>query len=353
MFPGFTVLLLGSGMVIAEVPGGTTALSETTAVPVPSSTVTIQSTPLASATTAVAPVALGATTLAPSAKPPVPARAPTPLGRKPKIATTAKAAPAKPKPKPKGPPPVPFEDLHKRATIVIMPSAYAAHVHKSTGENLEVFLAWYIGTLYTEQGLFIAPLFSLFIGADAKWAFLAEKKYRPAVATGYYGGMGLPFTGGAVQATSLAEKEVRQTFMHNVYGVMSKRFGSFTVSGGTMYGFKKAFPRFLPMLRNSKFSDPKKPNQPSEMLVTAFGGLDLEFKGKHIIKIEVITVPQERMDRPWLIQSRVEAFLGFDIAYLKDRFGYEVMGYYLLPFIRWPNKKRLEKERERLRLWKR
>ena len=260
--------------------------------------------------------------------------------------TRGASVPKAPK-KPKGPPPVPFSELHKRAVLIMMPTGYAAHVHKTTGENLEVFLAWYIGTFYNEEGLFIAPIFSLLIGADAKWSFISEKKYRPAVAIGYYGGLAVPFTGGAVQASSVASDKIEQTFIHNGFASMSKRVGFVTATGGAMYGIKKPFALFLPMLRNSSYAI--EGNPASEAIWTAFGGLDVVIKKMHI-KLEVITLPDEKENRPWLIQSHIDAFLGFDIGYTRDRLGYQVVGYYLLPFMRWPSRKRMEKERDRMRL---
>lgn len=265
------------------------------------------------------------------------------------------AVPAKPAPPPPKPAiVVPYEELHKHASIVIMPSAFSAHYKGPTGENAEIFLAWYIGTLYNEKGLFIAPIFSLFVGADLKWAFLGEKTIRPAFALGYYGGLGQPFTGGAVKASALAGKQaLKQTFVHDAYLVTGKHFGPVAVNAGALYGFKKAFPLFIPMLRNGSYSTTANP--PSDTIWTAFGGLDISLREQHI-KVEVITLPLkptdlapgEVYDRPWLIQTHVDAFLGFDLAYLKDRIGYEVIGYYLLPFYRWPDKKRLEKEAEKM-----
>ena len=211
-----------------------------------------------------------------------------------------------------------------------------------------MFLAWYIGTLYNERGLFIAPIFSLYVGADAKWALISERGYRPAFAFGYYGGLGVPFTGGAARTTAIAKQksQMKQAFMHNAYGAISKRSGPFTASLGGMYGIKKAFPLFIPMLRNSSYTT--KSNPASDTVITAFGGLDFAWRGRHF-KLEVITLPAEREARPWLVQTHIDNFMGFDIAYLKDRVGYQVVGYYLLPFIRWPDKKRLVKEQEKLR----
>jgi len=266
------------------------------------------------------------------------------------LTATVTGTPGGIKPKPGGPPPkpaivVPYEELHKHASLVIMPSAFSAHYSGPTGENAEVFLAWYIGTLYNEKGLFIAPIFSLFVGADLKWAIIGEKDIRPAFAFGYYGGLAQPFTGGAVKASSLAgQQAIKQSFVHDAYLVMGKHFGPVSFDVGAMRGFKRAFPQFIPMLRNTSYTTTANPASPS--LWTAFGGMDLALKEQHI-KIEVITLPEETVNRPWLIESHVDSFLGFDLAYLKDRIGYEVIGYYLLPFYRWPDKKRLEKEAEK------
>ena len=242
---------------------------------------------------------------------------------------------------------VPFEDLHKRAQLVMMPTGYSAHTKGRTGENAEVFLAWYIGTLWNESGLSIARLFSLYIGADGKWSFLEEKGIRPAAAIGYYGGLLVPYTGGTVRASAMAgqQKDVtKQVFVHNFYMALSKSFGPLAFTGGGMYGVKKGFPRVFPMLR-----DPATitvPNPPPEDLWTAFGGFDLSFKDQHF-KVEVITPPLDKVYRPVLVQTHIDAFMGFDVAYLQDRFGWEVIGYYILPFIRWPDKNALVKEVEK------
>ncbi len=254
-----------------------------------------------------------------------------------------------------------FEELHDRASLVMMPSAYAAHVGRETGENARAILAWYIGTLYNEEGLFIAPIFSLFAGVDAKWSFIRERRTWPATALGYYGGLTMPFTGGAIR-TSMAlkasstegeqEDQLKQAWLNNLYGVMSKRFGRFAFSWGGIYGLKKALPRIYPMLRNSSYSTT--PNPASDLKWTAFGGVDFSWRKGHI-KLEVVTLPEtiepayddDAAVRPWLIQSHIDGFLGFDLGYLRDRIGYEVIGYYMLPLMRWPNKKRLEKEVER------
>ncbi len=276
-------------------------------------------------------------------------------------ATTGEGAPAPKDEKPKEDPrTIRFEELHKRTRLAIMPTAYAAHIHRETGENLRIFLAWYIGTIYNEEGLFIAPIFSLLVGVDAKWAFIEEKRGRPGMAMGYLGGYTMPFTGGSIRSSMAlntpegGESGLDQAFIHNFYGVLSKRFGPVAFSAGAMYGLKDCFARVYPMLRNSSYSTV--PNPVSELRWTAFTGVDVTFRKKHI-NIEVITMPEEILPaydrdvvvRPWLIQSRVDAFLGFDLAYLRDRVGYEIVGYYVLPFARWPNKKRLDKEVERAR----
>lgn len=238
---------------------------------------------------------------------------------------------------------VPFDELHSRASLVLVPTAYAAHVEHGTGENLEVFLAWYIGTLYNEKGLFIAPIFSLLVGADAKWALLEDRGGTPGFAIGYYGGLGVPFTGGQTTASSAVQQ--KQALMHDGYGVLSKRIGPVALTAGGMYGIKKALPLFFPMLRNTSYN--LQPNPPSLEPVTAFAGADLTIKRRHF-KLEVLTVPkQPAIDRPILVNAHGDDLFGVDFAYLHDRFGYEIMGYYELPFFRWPDKKRLTKEVER------
>lgn len=300
-----------------------------------SSTVSVESAELSTT--------VSATSAAPAPSPlrtraPVTATALKPSG---KVSSTTQAE------KPKGPPDVPFSELHRKAVGIMMPTAYAAHVHRETGENLEVFLSWYIGTFYNEQGLFIAPIFSLLIGADAKWAFLAEKTYRPACAIGYYGGLAIPFTGGAVQAKSLATEQIEQTFIHNASLAISKRFGPVTANVGALYGITdKGFCRFFPMLRNSSYTTESATSYDEP--ITAFASVDIGILKRHI-KVEVVALPQEE-EMPWLVQSRIDAFLGFDLGYTRDRIGYQVVGYYLLPFARWPSKKRMEKERDRMRL---
>jgi len=243
-------------------------------------------------------------------------------------------------------PPVPYEALHRRASLVMMPTAYAAHMKGPTGENAEVFLLWYIGTLYDERGLWIAPISTLFIGADLKWSFLSEKGGRPAAALGYLGGLEVPFTGGVIKVSGLAaQQQIKQSFVHDAYMVLSHQFGPLAVTGGAMYGFKKGFPVILPMLRNPNFST--KANPAPIVPWTAFGGIDLALGERHI-KVEVLTLPEVTVDRPWLVNTYLGGILGFDFAYLKDRIGYEVLGYYQLPFYRWPDQKRLEKERDRM-----
>lgn len=354
-------LVMAGGLAVAQEPlGGVPAVSSTIAlISPPAASATSMTVPAVHrATTMTAPVVhSGTTMIAPAA-----VQSATTIVSGTSVSSTVPAEAAETAPvvtgpattgdkeKPEREEPTLFDELHKRAMLVMMPTGYAAHVHKETGENLEVFMAWYIGTFYTEQGLLIAPLFSLYIGIDAKWSFLAEKKYRPAVAVGYYGGLGLPFSGGAVRGSNLAQKDLRQTFMNNFSGALSKRFGPVRFTGGALYGLKKAFPQLLPMLRNTAFSF-NKANPVSETVITAYGGFDVTFKSRHF-KFEVITLPQEKENRPWLFQSRIDGFLGFDMAYLKDRFGYEIIGYYLMPFFRWPNKKRLDKEQERLLLKK-
>jgi hypothetical protein len=229
----------------------------------------------------------------------------------------------------------------------MMPTGYSAHALGNTGENAEVFLAWYIGTLWNESGLSIARLFSLYIGADGKFSFIDEKKWGFASALGYYGGLLIPYTGGTVKASALAgqqKESTKQVFVHDFYLALSKSFGPVAFTGGSMYGVKKAFPRAFPMLR-----DPATitvPNPPPESLWTVFGGADLAIGEAHF-KVEVITPPFDEVYRPVLVQTHVDAFMGFDIAYLQDRFGWEVIGYYILPFVRWPDKNALVKEVEK------
>lgn len=272
--------------------------------------------------------------------PAVPARLQAGPAGKPGFTRTAAAGPAKP--------PVPYEELHRRASLVMCPTAYAAHFKGPTGENAEVFLLWYIGTLYDQRGLSIAPISTLFIGADLKWAFLSERGGRPAAAIGYLGGLEVPFTGGVVRVSTLANQTpIRQAFVHDVYAVLSRNLGPIAVSGGALYGIKKAFPVILPMLRNPNFSTIRNTPPPPEIVWTAFAGFDLTLAKRHF-KVEVMTLPQVNEDRPWLVNTYLGGILGFDFAYLRDRIGWELLGYYQLPFFRWPDQKRLEKERDRM-----
>lgn len=254
----------------------------------------------------------------------------------PMTATPAGAAPLTRK--------LPSEDeLHKRAVLVMLPSSCAAHYDGGTGANLNIFMAWYIGTFYNEKGLSIAPISTLLIGGDAKWSFIEDRSWIPSVAAGYYGGFALPFVGGAVQATGVAK--VKQTDFHNVSGIIGKRFGPIALSTGALYGIKRAFPRLIPMLRNASFTTKVVPQ--SQSMWTAYGGLDFAWREQHF-KVEAITLPEETVLRPWLVQTHFDGFLGFDIAYLKDVIGYEVIGYYQFSFFRWPDKRQFEKEREKL-----
>ncbi|MEK7475579.1 MAG: hypothetical protein AAB152_08085 [Candidatus Coatesbacteria bacterium] len=264
-----------------------------------------------------------------------------PVAPRPSFTRTAAAAPAKP-----APPPVPYEELHQKASLIVCPSAYAAHYKGPTGENAEVFLMWYIGTLYDERGLSIAPISTLFIGADLKWAFLSERGGRPAAAIGYLGGLEVPFTGGVVKVSTVtAQKQTKQSIVHDVYMVLSHGLGPLSLSAGALYGIKKAFPLILPMLRNPNFTT--KPNPAPDTIWTAFGGADLAVLGRHF-KVEVLTLPEVEVDRPWIVNTHLGGILGFDFAYLRDRIGWELLGYYQLPLYRWPDQKRLEKERDRM-----
>jgi len=235
------------------------------------------------------------------------------------------------------------EELHKRTILVMFPSAYAGHYGGGTGTNLNLFMSWFIGTFYNEKGLFIAPIFSLFLGADAKWAFLEDRDVLPGVALGYLGGLALPFTGGGVAASGVAK--MKQTDVHNGYLVASKRFGPVAFSLGGMRGINRAFPRLIPMLRNASYTT--KTILRPDSIWTVYGGFDASYREQHL-KFEVTTFPGEIVSRPWLFQTHLDGFLGFDIAYLRDSIGYEVIGYYQIPFFRWPDKRQLEKEREKL-----
>jgi hypothetical protein len=394
-FPVFLFINIPAMFVLASAPPafgatGTTVLAASSGPPVLSATTTIASLVPAAVSSTVPPVA-AAPAVASSTLLAVPAAASStvpvtaPAGRDlpppaaktgtapAKTASGGKPPPGKPataKPKDEGPPPAYYENLHKRAMIVNLPSAYAAHVGKDTGENAEVFLAWYIGSLYRYdqvgdydrvRGLFIQQIMSLYIGADLKWAFIRESGWWPAFAAGYYGGFGLPsFAGGTVKASTVAKdadknkvkrEETKSAFMHNGYAVMSERFGWLTASAGAMYGFKKGFPQFIPMLRNASFTTVSNPA--SKEMLTLFGGLDLAWKYRHF-KLEIATVPMEpSATRPWLIQTHIDEFLGFDFALVKDAVGYQVVGYYVLPFFRWPDQKRLAKEYERTKARKR
>jgi hypothetical protein len=264
-----------------------------------------------------------------------------PVAPKPVLTRTVSAAAAKP-----AVVPVPYEELHRKASLILCPTAYAAHYKGPTGENAEVFLLWYIGTLYDQRGLSIAPISTLFIGADLKWSFLSERGGRPAAAIGYLGGLEVPFTGGVVKVSNVVgQPQVKQSVVHDAYMVLSHGFGPLSLSAGAMYGIKKAFPVILPMLRNPNFIT--RPNPPPDTIWTAFGGADLALLGRHF-KVEVITLPEVEVDRPWLVNTYLGGILGFDFAYIRDRIGWELLGYYQLPLYRWPDQKRLEKERDRM-----
>jgi hypothetical protein len=239
---------------------------------------------------------------------------------------------------------VPSDDeLHKRTILVMFPTAYAGHYEGGTGPNLNLFMSWFIGTLYNEKGMFIAPIFSLLLGADAKWSFLEDRGFIPGMAVGYLGGLAIPFTGGSVAASGVAK--MKQTDVHNGYLAVSKRLGPVAFTIGGMRGIKRAFPRIIPMLRNASYTTKTIPTP--ESIWTVWGGIDASYREQHL-KLEVTTFPEEKESRPWLFQTHLDGFLGFDIAYLRDAIGYEVIGYYQIPFWRWPDKRQLEKEREKL-----
>lgn len=318
--PGGAPVAATDGAVSATIPAG--ALPSSTMLSSPPISATVAQQAAMSSTVQVAP-----------RQPP---RQATPPPGHPGLSRTAAGGPA----------PVPYEELHRRASLIMFPTAYAAHFKGPTGENAEVFLLWYIGTLYDERGLSIAPISTLFIGADLKWSFLSEKGLRPAAALGYVGGLQVPFTGGVIKTSGLAEqKDIKQSFVHDAYMVLSRSFGPLALTGGAMRGIKKAFPVILPMLRNPNFST--KPNPAPEVLWAAFAGADLAVFGRHF-KFEVMTLPEVEIDRPWLVNTHLGGILGFDFAYLRDRIGWELLGYYQLPFYRWPDQKRMEKERDRL-----
>ncbi len=372
--------LVAAGGVRAVEPGGTvfsappssTVMAAASAVaPAPSATTTALAAPLPGSSTLAQAPAVSSTAAAPAPAPAsLPARVPvssTPIAPR-AVAASATAHELA----------VAFEELHKRASIVMLPSAFAAHVKAPTGENVEIFFSWYIGSFYSQSvqrdgkiisGPDIRAIFSMFIGADAKWAFLGERRIRPASAFGYYGGLLLPFAGGPVRASEIAKKEAQkkqaagtkagkaeeellsQVFVNNLYLALSKNFGPVAVTAGGMYGLKKSMPLFFPALRSPFTSAVRNPPSPTPWL--AFGGLDFTWRGQHL-KVEVATLPEpleklEIASRPWLVQTHIDGFLGFDVAFVKDPIGYEIIGYYLLPFVRWPDKKRLEKETERLR----
>ncbi len=226
--------------------------------------------------------------------------------------------------------------------VVLTPTAYRGAGRYSTpGLGLDVNAAYYIGRLYGKNSFPLAPRKTNYIDrigvwlltADGKMQVQSETDLRPAVAVGGQGTFLLrdspqPSINSAPSVSvKVSDKSTR--LLTDGYFVVSKKFGPARTSVGVLQGTMGDIVSQL-----SEFLTPEslrfyagRPGASASSRTVPYASIFMLPKPEYPLGFEVLKFNGSPLN-PWMINFKLGYFLklNFDLAFLKYRGGYDVLG---------------------------
>lgn len=236
-----------------------------------------------------------------------------------------------------------------RTGLVLMPTAYRNDIFDNFGINADMAFSYYIGSIYGEHDVdsrkgndSFTKIGVWLLSADIRLTALNETANVPSVGVGYTYSIMLQDSIGSSDTTGVGvtiKGNGRDSLksMMGTYAVLSKElFWDFAFSGGYVIG---DYSGFIPYL--TRFADTDKKNYNSYFI-----GFSRPLFAKMGVEVEYV-VPaninnNSFLPDTYLINTHIDRFINFDVAYLKYPGGYAWLGYINFRFTIFPSPYKVE-----------
>ncbi|MBI5202305.1 MAG: hypothetical protein HY925_12015 [Elusimicrobia bacterium] len=236
--------------------------------------------------------------------------------------------------------------------LIFTPTAYRGlGRYNRPGLGLDFNGVYYIGRLYgknssdytTRKTNYIDRIGAWFVSADGKMQLQSETKWRPAMAAGVQGYFTFrdspqPSIQTPGVTVNVSQKTTRA--LADAYVVFSKKFGPVRGSAGVMQGnFGDAVPLLSEFLSPQAMTFNGLPGRIASAKTTFFCSLLSLPKPAYPLGFEFIK-PNGMALSPYLINFKLGYFLklNFDIAYLKFKNGYDLLGMFQFRYNYFPSR---------------
>jgi len=235
--------------------------------------------------------------------------------------------------------------LFYRTGLVLMPSAITIKA-KEYGLGFDALFDYFIGDLYsyrtdTKEKDWLAPLKYMTIGGDLKYTLWGTSGFLPAVAFGLSGQLPIKSSdssGGKIDVTKDAG------FLYGIYAVGTKRLSESYFTFGYMNGS-------MGVLMSNLAKEIYLENGRNYL----FGGFHTKITSRSQIKVELIysiernyygysTYDTSKHRHPFMINTYITSFLGFEMGYLQYEKGFKLIGYVHARLPLYPERKEAEEE---------
>ena len=231
-----------------------------------------------------------------------------------------------------------------RTGLILMPTAFRNDIFDNFGVNADMAFSYYIGSIYGEHDINLRKGNDSFtkigvwlLSADIRLTALNETANIPSVGVGYTYSIMLQDSIGSSDTTGVGvtigsnDRDSLKSMM-GTYAVVSKElFWDFTFHTGYILG---DYASFIPYL--TRYADTDRRNFNSY-----FVGFGRPLFSKMGVEVEYV-VPANINKNPflpdtYLINTHIDRFINFDVAYLKYPGGYAWLGYINFRFTIFPN----------------
>ena len=239
----------------------------------------------------------------------------------------------------------PVSMLFYRTGLVLMPSAITIKA-KEYGLGFDALFDYFIGDLYsyrtdTKEKDWLAPIKYMTIGGDLKYTLWGTSGFLPAVAFGLSGQLPIKSSdssGGKIDVTKEAG------FLYGAYAVGTKRLSESYFTFGYMNGS-------MGVLMSNLAKEIYLENGRNYL----FGGFHTKITSRSQIKLELIysiernhygykDYDPKRHRHPFMVNTYITSFLGFEIGYLQYENGFKLIGYVHARLPLYPERKEAEEE---------
>lgn len=238
--------------------------------------------------------------------------------------------------------------------VILTPTAYrGAGAHNNPGLGLDINAAYFIGRLYGKNNYQDSPRKTNYIDRVGLWTLTADGKmqvqsdagWRPAVAVG---GQAMVIFRDAPQPSVTAPGvsvriDAKKTkILSDAYLVASKSWRATRMSAGVMQGsigeFVSGLSEFLAP-ETLRFYAHNPPGTEVHSRTVPFASVFYLVKPDYPVGVEIMKFNGAAAG-PYLLNFKIGRMLkmNFDIAYLKFRNGYEVLGLFQFRYNHFPNR---------------